>query len=207
LDGILNTVIKEYVKSPSKLSTILYNLYAPFYDTLENFFGRLIGLSEERFREEVVKRLELSGKNFVLEVAIGTGGNIPIIRKYSEGPIFGLDLSEGMLKKCLEKVRKYGWDVELFCGNAECLPFKTNSFDAVLNLGGITYFSDKKRAINGMYRVAKPGAKIVICEQVTVLERILGRDKPPVELIPKEAIHVKSEYIFNKNFYVIEFKK
>jgi len=167
----------------------------------------LSGLSEAEIREDLIKRLELNKGDIILEVGIGTGGNIPIIRKYTQATVFGLDLSEGMLRVCLEKIRKMRWNAELFLGNAECLPFKANKFDAVLNFGGMAYFSDKRKAILEMYRVAKPGSKIVISEQITLLEKFLGRDKPPVELVPKDAIQVRSEYIFEGHFYVIEFRK
>jgi ubiquinone/menaquinone biosynthesis C-methylase UbiE len=213
VNGIPNTIIQEYIKRPNRLSAMFYNLYAPLYDSLEGFFGKFSRLSEAEIRENSVKRLELSEADIVLEVATGTGRNIPIIRKYTKGTIFGLDLSEGMLRRYLEKKRKYGWEweIELFCGNSEYLPFKANSFDAVLNFGGMTCFSDAREAINEMYRVAKPESKIVIFEQITNLEKFLGRDKPLelelVKLVPKDAIQVRVEYIFGGNFYVIEFKK
>ncbi len=34
-----------------------------------------------------------------------------------------------MLKRCREKCRKHNWDVELFYGMAEKLPFIDNAFD------------------------------------------------------------------------------
>jgi ubiquinone/menaquinone biosynthesis C-methylase UbiE len=205
VNGILNTIIPEYIKMLGKISNIFYNLYAPVYDWSESFFPRLFGLSEAEIREDFVRRLELSKGDIVLEVGVGTGGNVPIIRKYTFKTVFGLDLSKNMLRKCQEKKREYGWDIELFWGNAECLPFKANMFDAVLIGTGITFFSDKGRSINEMYRVAKPGSKMVIAEQIIPLKKF--RSNPPVELVPKDALQVRWEYVFGGHFYVIEFRK
>ena len=94
-------------------------------------------------------------------------------------------------------------NVELFMGLAEYLPFKADLFDAILNLGGITYFTEKERAINEMFRVAREGAKIVICEQITLLEKLLRRAEPPISLIP-ERFSPRLEYIYGGRFYVIE---
>ncbi|RLG49540.1 MAG: hypothetical protein DRN90_01450 [Thermoproteota archaeon] len=58
-----------------------------------------------------------------------------------------------------------------------------------------------------MYRAVKSGSKIFVSEQVTLLEKILGRDKPPLELVPREAVSVEAEYIFNGHFYLMSFEK
>jgi len=207
-DGLPDLVLRKELKLSNRISAFFYDIYAPLYDRLEGFLAdKVVGVSEEEIREEVVGRLGIGESDIVLEVAIGTGGNIPIIRKYTKKPIFGVDISEGMLKQCLNKVRSHGWEVELFLGNAEYLPFLSDKFDALLNFGGITYFGDKEKALSEMYRVVKPGSRIVVCEQVTLFEKILGKDKPPLELVPKEAVNVEAEYIFNGHFYIMSFEK
>jgi len=42
---------------------------------------------------------------------------------------------------------------------------------------------------------------------VTLFEKILERDKPPLELVPREAVNVEAEYIFNGHFYLMSFEK
>lgn len=58
-----------------------------------------------------------------------------------------------------------GWPVELFLGNAEALPYRDNSFESVFHVGGINFFNDKRKAIEEMIRIAKPGARILIADE------------------------------------------
>ena len=55
------------------------------------------------------------------------------------------------------------------------LPFKAESFDSVFHIGGINFFSDKKRAIDEMIRVARPGSKIVIADEAERVARLISR--------------------------------
>ena len=53
----------------------------------------------------------------------------------------------------------------LFEGEAEHLPFRSESFDCVFHVGGINFFNDKGRALRELVRVAKPGVKIVVVDE------------------------------------------
>lgn len=46
--------------------------------------------------------------------------------------------------------------------HAEQLPFPDDSFDHAVCLGALLYFDDPERALREMYRVVKPGGKIII---------------------------------------------
>ena len=202
--GIPRMSLKVRMNLSETLSRTLYNIYAPFYDRVEAWLAERVGFREEELRENVVKRLGLRGGEKVLEICIGTGGNLPYLARYNPSLIYGIDFSEKMLEVCVKKLRRLSLqNVELFMGLAEYLPFKANLFDAILNLGGIAYFTEKERAINEMFRVARKGAKIVICEQITPLEKLLRRAEPPISLIP-ERFSPRLEYIYGGRFYVIE---
>ncbi|MBI3592101.1 MAG: methyltransferase domain-containing protein [Nitrospirae bacterium] len=117
--------------------------------------------------------------------------------------------------------------MELFCANASSLPFQDNQFDAVLHVGGINSFADKKKALSEMLRVVKPGGQVVINDEglsprreqqwyarlfiktifglFASLER--GETAPPVEALPDEAHDLKLEYIGNEYFWLIHFTK
>ena len=53
----------------------------------------------------MVSRMDIEEGNTVLEVCIGTGGNVPYYRKYTRGLIVGIDISEKMLSLCRNKAR------------------------------------------------------------------------------------------------------
>ena len=102
------------------------------------------------------------------------------------------------------------------------MPYKDNVFDAVIHVGGINTFGEKKKALYEMVRVAKPKAKIVIVDEGlapgkenTVFGSFLLRTnalywcKPPVKLLPKKIKNVKVKWGLSLfwPYYNIEFQK
>jgi len=181
-----------------------------------------IGMSEEQGRREVTNRLEPKGGR-VLEVSIGPGINLPYLAGRADvAEIFGLDISLGQLNRCREYVAHRDWDVQLQLGNAEELPYQDNAFEAVFHIGGINFFNDKKRAIDEMIRVAKPGARILIADEYE--KGAQGYEKlfpgfgrhfegkreaivPPLDLVPVAMLEQRIFDIWKGWFYCIEFRK
>ena len=81
------------------------------------------------------------------------------------GEVFGLDISLGQLSRCQGYLRRRNWDVDLFLGNGEQLPFADNSFSGVFHVGGINFFNNRQAAIDEMIRVARSGARILIGDE------------------------------------------
>jgi len=197
-EGVPDFVVEPCLRATNRLQKALY-------DRLEARLAELSGFSEEELRREVVSRMEIGERDSVLEICVGTGGNIPYFREYTKGPIAGLDISEGMLSTCRKRALEEDWgEVELFLGCAEYLPFADEVFDRVLIGGGISYFSDPKRALAEAARVAKRKAKVVVYEQFTILERLLRRDRPPLEILPPTLFPLRVAYPFGGRFYILE---
>jgi ubiquinone/menaquinone biosynthesis C-methylase UbiE len=137
---------------------------------------------------------------------------------------YGLDISMGMLMKCRKNMTRWKREIELFQGNAEFLPFKEETFDSVFHVGGINFFNDRKRAIEEMIRVAKPGAKIAIAdemektivkqyEKMPIAKKYYNLSKidksrlvAPVDLVPVDMKDIKVKEIL-KRFYILTFRK
>jgi len=86
-NGLPNFIVKPCLRLSNKIQKFFYNIYAPLYDSLERRLAESLGFSEEELRMEVVSRMDIEEGNTVLEVCIGTGGNIPYYRKYTRGLI------------------------------------------------------------------------------------------------------------------------
>ncbi|HEX8864196.1 MAG TPA: class I SAM-dependent methyltransferase [Lentzea sp.] len=104
----------------------------------------------------------------VLEVAIGTGLNLP---HYPAGVrLTGIDLSEQMLG--LARERAQGLDVTLRQGNGHALPFGDNEFDTVVCTLGLCAIPDHETAVTEMIRVLKPGGRLILVDHVESSSRI-----------------------------------
>lgn len=169
-DGIARFIHPKELDGPNLHFERYYNRLAPFYSLFTKVAFLVFG-GEQKARKEILDRLDFN-KDRTLEVSIGNGVNLPLIfEAQNAGEVYGLDLSIGQLSRCRSLTRKKGWLVDLFLGTAESLPFKTDSFNNILHIGGINFFSDKKQAIEEMIRVARPGSKIVIADEVERLAR------------------------------------
>jgi ubiquinone/menaquinone biosynthesis C-methylase UbiE/uncharacterized protein YbaR (Trm112 family) len=199
----------------------LYDRFSWIYTGFSKVGFRLLGTSDSEARHELVDRLEPNGK--VLEVSIGPGINLPYLLEVpSVNQVLGLDISIGQLNRCRVLIRRKGWPVDLFLGNGEELPFRDNSFDSVFHVGGINFFDHKQKAIDEMIRVAKPGTKIIICDEnesgAGWYEKFLPGFKSafhgqreaviaPIRFVPESMLEIKLEDIWNGFMYCLEFRK
>jgi len=227
-DGLSNLVYPEPEKLPQIDAQFLkqYERIAASYDRTIRLMALLLGIWEPRARRrDLIAPLELEPGDCVLEVGAGTGSNMAIIAKRigkdgKDGKLFALDLSPGMLAAAREKLRKRRIEAEFVLGNGAYLPYKDDTFDAVLHFGGINTFGEKERAIAEMVRVAKPGAKIVIGdeglapgkEKTWFGRRLLKMNtlfanKPPVDLLPENVEDFNLRWIWRGTFYVMDFRK
>jgi ubiquinone/menaquinone biosynthesis C-methylase UbiE len=218
-DGIPIFLRDADVAGSNKKYQELYNHIAPFYDLSMQVFALLKSGGEGKRRTEYLQQLEIKAGDRVLEVSVGTGGNLrylPRMAKY-----FGLDLSWGMLKRCQKNLKARGIEAELFLGAAEYLPFDDGAFDVVFHMGGINFFSDKARAIQEMIRVARPGTKIMIVDEneqiaqkyetTPIASKFYSNRREaisaPVDLVPAGMQEVKVRDVCNGDLYCLTFRK
>ncbi len=98
----------------------------------------------------------------VLDLAAGTGTSSVALAK-SGAHVVAADFSPGMLEVGRQK---HGQNplLEFVEADATKLPFADNSFDAVTMSFGLRNVVEPKKALAELYRVTKPGGRIVICE-------------------------------------------
>ena len=104
----------------------------------------------------------------VLDLAGGTGD---LTARFSRivgdsGQVILADINEAMLKVGRNKLRDMGivGNVEYVQANAEELPFPDNSFDIITIAFGLRNVTDKDKALASMYRVLKPGGRLLVLE-------------------------------------------
>jgi ubiquinone/menaquinone biosynthesis C-methylase UbiE len=216
-DGIPVFIDPGRLKAENEKSRIYYDILSPFYQFTQSVYYRLKG-GEEQSRNEYLRYAEIRDGDSVLEVSIGNGVNIKYLTANAE--YFGVDVSWGQLKRCMQNTGAER-NIELFQAEAEHLPFCDEAFDVVFNVASINYFEDKKRAIEEMFRVAKPGARMMIADETEKAARAhnklpifrgffnSSRDpvSPPIDLLPSDATEIRLSEIRDGLYYCLRFRK
>lgn len=115
--------------------------------------------------------IELSGVragNRVLDIAGGTGDLTSQFSSLvgSQGEVVLADINASMLKVGRDKLLDKGisGNVRFVQANAEKLPFPSNYFDVVTIAFGLRNVTRKEEALRSMFRVLKPGGRLLVLE-------------------------------------------
>lgn len=139
-----------------------YARWAPIYDLV---FGKVFAPGRS---EAIVAAERICGVRGgrILEVGVGTGISLPDYAAVNR--IVGIDLSEPMLRKAQERVRKLGLrnvDV-LSVMDAERMAFPDQSFDVVVAQFVITTVPHPEITLDEFARVTKPGGEIILVNHI-----------------------------------------
>ncbi|ODT96675.1 MAG: methylase [Planctomycetes bacterium SCN 63-9] len=168
-DGVL--IIKDRIESNNQVAQEFYD--SPLWPKFRFWekFTWICNGGEKRARNQVLKHLPQQSGLKLLDVAVGDGVYLPWMP--ADWDIVGIDVTWSQLRDCLP--RAAGRSVRLIQGEAEALPLRDAQFDAVLSIGAFNYFNDPEGSLREMVRVARPGAKIVVSDELPNLtDRMLG---------------------------------
>ena len=136
---------------------VAYGLFPPISDTYERG-ARLLSLGQdERWRREMVGRLELQSGARVVDIAAGTGS---ITRRLADSgaQVISVDLSESMLRLAV------GRGAIGVVADGARLPFEDGTFDAVAFGYLLRYAGDVKQCMGELTRVLRPAGRIGMVE-------------------------------------------
>ncbi|MCJ7733904.1 MAG: methyltransferase domain-containing protein [Anaerolineales bacterium] len=144
-----------------------YTRLAPIYDFL--------AASEKKFVRMGLQLLDPQPGENILEIGFGTGYAQGLITAaVREGFSAGLDLSQGMARIALEKLRQsdHAGKAGLVCSNTLPIPFPTAYFEGVFSSFTLELFDSPQipEVLQECRRVLKPGGRLVIVS--------LSKDQP-----------------------------
>ncbi|MDH4156648.1 MAG: bifunctional demethylmenaquinone methyltransferase/2-methoxy-6-polyprenyl-1,4-benzoquinol methylase UbiE [candidate division Zixibacteria bacterium] len=154
----------------------MFDRVAHRYDLLNHLlsFGR-----DRAWRRKLAARLSHRPDQHILDVATGTADVILSLLDNSTRVSYavGMDMAGGMLARAATKIadRKRRPAAALLRADACRLPFADRTFDAVTIAFGIRNVLDVSTALEEMYRVLKPGGRVLVLEFSLPEKRLVRR--------------------------------
>ncbi len=154
----------------------VFHSVAARYDLMNDLMSAGIHRLWKRFT------IELSGVrpgHSVLDIAGGTGD---LAARFAElvgpqGRVVLADINDSMLKVGRDKLLDSGHvgNLEFVQADAQSLPFPDDSFDCITIAFGLRNVTDKDAALRSMYRVLKPGGRLLVLEFSKPRNELLGK--------------------------------
>lgn len=166
--------VKPYDTGRQKTEQVreMFDRIAPAYD----FMNHAMTMGIDRWwRCAAVKALAAARPGDILDVATGTGDfAVTLYQKLHPRHIEGIDLSANMLAVARDKVARKGLAEYFTFTQGDCLelPQDDASVDAVTVAFGVRNFEDLAKGYRQMWRVLRPGGKLVVLELSTPRNRV-----------------------------------
>jgi demethylmenaquinone methyltransferase/2-methoxy-6-polyprenyl-1,4-benzoquinol methylase len=148
---------------------LFYKYLSTVYDRVNPFVWT------EGMRDQALAWFDVDAGDRVLDVGCGTGFATEGLLAHTDD-VHGLDQSAHQLEQAYDKFGKRG-PVRFYRGDAERLPFRDDSFDALWSSGSIEYWPNPVDALAECRRVVKPGGPVLV----------VGPDYPNNTLLQKLA--------------------
>jgi ubiquinone/menaquinone biosynthesis C-methylase UbiE len=179
-------------ETPTARQRRVWDRNAPSYDKQIAFFERIqFAGGREWLGERVHGR--------VLEVAIGTGLNLP--HYPVDATVTGVELSPAMLAIARQRAADLGRVVDLREGDAERLPVADASFDTVVCALSLCTIPNPATAVAEMYRVLVPGGRLLLFDHI-------GSSWPPIYaaqwLLERLTIRLAGEHFTRRQLPIVQ---
>lgn len=176
------------VEEKSSLVAEVFRSVASKYDVMNDVMS--LGM-HRLWKKFTIEQANVRRGQFVLDVAAGTGDLSRAFAKQvgPSGKVVMTDINDAMLAVGRDRLTDAGiiGNIEYVQADAENLPFESNYFDCVTIAFGLRNVTNKLAALQSMYRVLKPGGKLLILEFSKPTTPILNKiyDTYSFNLIPK----------------------
>lgn len=147
-----------------KVNAVFYSV-APHYDLMNDFMSLGIHHLWKRF---AIEASQVKPGQLVLDLAGGSGDLTRLLsrRVGSNGQVILADINSAMLAVGRNRLLNEGLldNIHYVQANAQYLPFASNHFHCMTMGFGLRNVTDKEEALRSLFRVCKPGGKLLILE-------------------------------------------
>lgn len=153
----------EYKGPDSKKIHAMFDQVAAKYDITNTI---LSGGIHHLWRKRAVKMSSPQKGDSVLDCATGTGDlAIEFKRAVGDsGRVIGTDFNANMLSTAPDKAKRLGLDIEFSVADVQHLPYPEGTFDVASISFGIRNVENPILGLSEIYRVLKPGGRLVVLE-------------------------------------------
>ncbi|MCI4066882.1 class I SAM-dependent methyltransferase [Micromonospora sp. R77] len=144
-------------------------------------YDRQMSVLERRFLRDSRQWVGEQAHGDTLEVAIGTGRNLPHYPR--DVRLTGVELSPNMLAIARRRAADLGREVDLRLGTAHRLDFPDGTFDTVVCTLSLCAIPDERRAVAEMARVLRPGGLLLLVDHVVGATRPVRALQRLIELV------------------------
>jgi ubiquinone/menaquinone biosynthesis C-methylase UbiE len=135
-------------------STSFFDVWSTFYD-----LPLLQRLTYRPVQDAVAVALRAVRPRRVIDVGCGTGLLATRLHRELDGvSVVGCDFSHGMLMHARAHAEPVSW----VRADAQRLPFRDASADAIVSTEAFHWFPDKRRALDEFFRVLVPGGHLLV---------------------------------------------
>lgn len=143
----------------------------------------VVGTTLQIVGEELCEAMDVRAGQTVLDVAAGNG-NVALAAARRWCNVIATDYVPALLERARERAAAERLAIEFREADAEALPFKPETFDAVVSTFGVMFVADHARAAAELVRVCKSGGKIGLANWtpsgfIGQLFKTIGAHVPP----------------------------
>lgn len=143
----------------------------------------VVGATLQIVGESLCEAMDLRAGQKVLDVAAGNG-NVTLAAARRWCDVTSTDYVPALLDRGRARSAAEGWAIDFREADAEALPFKDGSFDAVVSTFGVMFTANHEKAAAELLRVCRAGGKIGMANWtpdgfIGQVFKLIGKHMPP----------------------------
>jgi ubiquinone/menaquinone biosynthesis C-methylase UbiE len=166
-----------------------------YWDRKSGTYDKEIGVWERKLFGDSRQWACGQARGEVLEVAVGTGLNLPFYP--DDVTLTGIDISDRMLALAHDR----GRTATLRQADAHDLPFADETFDTVVCTFGLCASPDHETAVTEMTRVLRPGGRLILVDHVPSTSWFIRAGQRLVELV---TVPLAGEHFLRRPLRLVE---
>lgn len=154
-------------------------------------FGQIAKFYETEAKK-FIEDLNLKPGLRVLDVACGSG-NLALPAARQGAIVTGVDIAPNLVEQARESAKREGLEIQFDEGDAENLPYKDASFDAVITMFGAMFAPRPDKIASELKRVCRPGGFIAMANWTPAgfigqMFKLVSSHVPPPQGMPSPVL-------------------